>query len=77
MKVLNFILTKQKGIGCIKMNKEEIKNYLKPMIELVRNKKCPFCKKDMENEYFRDKLSIKEYTISGLCQDCQDEMFGK
>ena len=24
---------------------------------------------------FRDKLSEKEYTISGLCQDCQDEVF--
>lgn len=26
---------------------------------------------------FRDKLSYKEYTISGLCQNCQDKVFGK
>lgn len=25
---------------------------------------------------FRDALSKKEYTISGLCQACQDKIFG-
>jgi hypothetical protein len=25
---------------------------------------------------FRDALSRKEYTISGLCQKCQDDIFG-
>ena len=25
---------------------------------------------------FKDDLSRKEYTISGMCQDCQDKMFG-
>ena len=25
---------------------------------------------------FRDDLSRKEYEISGMCQDCQDETFG-
>lgn len=24
---------------------------------------------------FRDELSAKEYTISGLCQNCQNEIF--
>lgn len=28
-------------------------------------------------ESFRDEGSVKEYTISGLCQKCQDELFGK
>jgi hypothetical protein len=27
-------------------------------------------------EHFRDELSRKEYTISGLCQICQDNFFG-
>lgn len=26
---------------------------------------------------FRDELSAKEYYISGMCQDCQDSVFGK
>jgi hypothetical protein len=25
---------------------------------------------------FRDELSRREYTISGLCQECQDTIFG-
>lgn len=27
-------------------------------------------------EKFRDDLSRKEYTISGMCQKCQDSVFG-
>lgn len=27
--------------------------------------------------HFRDKISAKEYTISGLCQNCQDAVFGR
>jgi len=26
---------------------------------------------------FRDTLSKKEYSISGMCQKCQDEIFGR
>ena len=26
---------------------------------------------------FKDKLSLKESSISGLCQDCQDSVFDK
>ena len=29
-----------------------------------------------EAEKFRDALSAKEYTISGLCQKCQDQVYG-
>jgi uncharacterized CHY-type Zn-finger protein len=36
---------------------------------------CVACGKPAE--HFRDALSRKEYTISGLCQECQDEVFGK
>lgn len=25
---------------------------------------------------FRDSISMKEYTISGFCQECQDKVFG-
>ena len=38
--------------------------------------KCPFCGKEINPENdFRDDLSRKEYTISGMCQDCQDDFF--
>ena len=35
---------------------------------------CTWCKKPITE--FKDRLSYKEYTISGFCQSCQDETFG-
>lgn len=37
--------------------------------------KCPFCGKDMSNPQFRDEKSRKEFEISGICQECQDNYF--
>lgn len=34
---------------------------------------CVICRKPAEN--FRDELSLKEFTMSGMCQTCQDEVF--
>ena len=39
----------------------------------VELKKCPFCKKYVGE--FKDSLSEKEFKISGLCQECQDDFF--
>lgn len=36
---------------------------------------CPFCKRDITENEFRSKKSLREYKISGLCQRCQDKMF--
>ena len=36
-------------------------------------KKCVVCAGDASE--FKDDLSAKEYTISGLCQQCQDDIF--
>lgn len=38
---------------------------------------CPDCKFKIDNSQFRDILSIKEHSISGLCQQCQDKIFGE
>lgn len=37
--------------------------------------KCPTCEKIIKEEEFRDDLSKQEYSISGLCQTCQDSVF--
>lgn len=37
---------------------------------------CPFCGVGINVGDFRDPLSLREYEISGLCQPCQDEVFG-
>ena len=40
----------------------------------VAEASCVTCKGEASS--FRDALSKKEYTISGMCQPCQDEVFG-
>jgi hypothetical protein len=44
-------------------------------MDMVEKGVCPFCKKPVNQEDFRDELSRKEHRISGLCQKCQDDMF--
>lgn len=39
--------------------------------------KCPLCTKRIAWDEFRDEPSRKEFRISGLCQKCQDEVFGE
>jgi len=36
---------------------------------------CPSCAKPTRPEEFLDATSLKEYRISGLCQECQDRVF--
>ncbi len=36
--------------------------------------RCKWCKKAVHG--FRDLLSVREYTVSLLCQKCQDFIFG-
>lgn len=42
--------------------------------ETIRARKCATC--DAVDVEFRDGLSAREYAISGMCQVCQDEIFG-
>jgi hypothetical protein len=44
--------------------------------ETIEQGICASCEGDVLNTSFRDELSFKEFTISGLCQTCQDEVFG-
>lgn len=45
--------------------------------QTIRGGECMTCPETgITSESFRTQLSIKEYTISGMCQRCQDEVFG-
>lgn len=59
------------------MNEEIMKTAgFKQYVNDVKAGFCPFCKKEIDSDTeFRDKLSIKEFQISGLCQKCQDNFF--
>ena len=40
----------------------------------ITNNICTMCRKPATE--FKDELSKREFQISGLCGDCQDEIFG-
>jgi hypothetical protein len=40
----------------------------------VSENSCVTCSGEAKS--FRDAISKKEYTISGMCQSCQDSIFG-
>ena len=57
------------------MNKEIMKAMgFEKEIEEIEKGNCPLCKKKITG--FNDELSLKEFKISGMCQDCQNSVFG-
>jgi len=45
-------------------------------IEAIQNDLCAF-RCDEPDTDFRNDVSRKEYGISGICQQCQDNLFGR
>ncbi len=43
-------------------------------VEDIKDNRCTMCSGDANK--FTDALSEKEYRISGMCQRCQDKVFG-
>lgn len=43
------------------------------MADRIKKSKCTTCNDRILK--FRDELSRKEYSISGMCQECQDKVF--
>lgn len=43
-------------------------------IKSIQSDLCVQCEKEAKE--FRNDISRKEYRISGMCQNCQDEFFG-
>lgn len=46
-------------------------------IERLEAGLCPTCGHLIEEGEFKDPISIQEFHISGMCQKCQDFVFGK
>ena len=58
------------------MNKNIMKKMgFKKEMKRIENNVCPFCDERINLNDFKDELSVEEYGISGLCQQCQDEIF--
>lgn len=45
-------------------------------IDAIKNGMCPMCHKPVTKASFRDASSMNEFKISGMCQACQDGIFG-
>ncbi len=45
-------------------------------VESIKSDKCVFGDPPHDAKEFRNEISRKEYTISGMCQKCQDSIFG-
>ncbi len=48
----------------------------KDRVQTITDGHCMTCRNEFVSENFRDELSEKEYSISGMCQECQDQVFG-
>lgn len=44
---------------------------------LILEGKCPCCNQIINKTEFTDESSFKEFSISGMCQQCQDEVFNE
>lgn len=57
---------------------QEMKDFIEGVFpgtaKAIAENKCPLCKKLIGE--FRNEISKKEYGISGICQKCQDKVFG-
>jgi hypothetical protein len=45
-----------------------------PRRKAIKSDACVFCEAPAKE--FKDEISKKEFTVSGLCQTCQDKTFG-
>jgi len=44
-------------------------------IDNIGEGKCSLCGKIIHEKDFKNNLSKREYSISGMCQSCQDRIF--
>lgn len=51
-----------------------IEKLLPGTLQAIEEHKCPVCKGPAEE--FRNAVSKREYEVSGMCQKCQDSVFG-
>jgi len=45
-------------------------------ITMIKDNRCPLCTERVDKSEFRNKVFMREFKSSGLCQECQDTVFG-
>jgi hypothetical protein len=61
--------------------KMEKKSYLRSLgfrreVSKVEECRCPLCAEKVDKKEFINEVFIKEFESSGLCQGCQETVFG-
>ena len=46
-------------------------------VEAVERGNCPLCKHKVDENEFRNEVLRRKFSVSGLCQSCQDDIFGQ
>ena len=44
--------------------------------KMVKDCRCPFCAEKVDKSEFRNKVFLREFESSGMCQECQETVFG-
>jgi len=56
----------------------ELMKWAKARADAIRSAECALCDHRLESlDEFDDRASFKEYLSSGLCQSCQNEVYGE
>lgn len=63
-------------IGVPEEEQNEIRRAVNTMEQNRADGVCAVCRGPVSLDSFRDELSKREFRISGLCQVCQDDVFG-
>jgi len=43
--------------------------------QAIEKHQCPLCHNHIQPNAFKDPLSVKEYNVSSMCQQCQDAVY--
>lgn len=70
-----FIVTMQERQETEKLNVKLLKGLgLTKEAEMVENGKCPDCGEDVKIENFKDLRKRDDFSVTGLCEKCQDKL---
>jgi hypothetical protein len=65
--VINLKLSKKRSLKELKIGQK---------IAMFKDYRCSLCSLRVDIEEFRNQVFFREFRISGLCQGCQDLVFG-
>lgn len=79
--VILYIMNNQKWLPNPSEKAPELDKFITSVLGIdrkasIKSKTCATCHTSVEQDSFKNELSLKEFHISGMCQPCQDSVFG-